>query len=79
MDNASQAGSELLRVTDLHAFYGEQQGLRIARKHAGWYLADTEGEREFLRAFHQIDSGKGQLAALRSHFLCRQQREALAA
>ena len=23
MDNASQAGSELLRVTDLHAFYGE--------------------------------------------------------
>jgi tRNA-dihydrouridine synthase B len=63
----------------LHAFYGEQQGLRIARKHAGWYLADTEGERQFLRAFHQIDSGKGQLAALRSHFLCRQQREALAA
>ncbi len=29
----------------LHAFYGEQQGLRIARKHLGWYLkASPQGE-----------------------------------
>lgn len=24
-------------IADLHAFYGEHQGLRVARKHIGWY------------------------------------------
>ena len=69
----------LEHVELLHDFYGEQQGLRIARKHTGWYLADQPGAREFLRAFNQIDSGKGQLAALHSHFSGRPTREALAA
>ncbi|MBL8520153.1 MAG: tRNA dihydrouridine synthase DusB, partial [Betaproteobacteria bacterium] len=26
-------------VADLHAFYGEGKGLRVARKHIGWYLS----------------------------------------
>jgi len=28
----------LQHVQNLHAFYGEQQGLRVARKHIGWHL-----------------------------------------
>ncbi len=28
----------LEHLTDLHAFYGKEAGLRIARKHIGWYL-----------------------------------------
>ena len=69
----------LEHIALLHDFYGEQQGLRIARKHAGWYLGNSTEAREFLRAFNQIDSGKGQLAALRCHFESRQDRGALAA
>ena len=29
-------------LDDLYAFYGEQQGVRIARKHLGWYLKHVE-------------------------------------
>lgn len=33
----------------LHAFYGEHQGVRIARKHIGWYL-HTRSDAKLLRA-----------------------------
>jgi tRNA-dihydrouridine synthase B len=52
----------------LHAFYGEQQGLRVARKHVGWYLAGRPGAHEFLRGFNTIDSGAAQFAALEDWF-----------
>ncbi len=29
----------------LHAFYGPEMGVRIARKHVGWYLADRRAPR----------------------------------
>ncbi len=29
----------------LYAFYGELQGVRIARKHLGWYAKDRAGKR----------------------------------
>jgi tRNA-dihydrouridine synthase B len=29
-------------LENLYAFYGEQQGVRIARKHIGWYVKDIE-------------------------------------
>jgi tRNA-dihydrouridine synthase B len=39
-------GDQLALMTEhvqtLHAFYGDYQGLRIARKHVGWYLAALE-------------------------------------
>lgn len=31
-------------LRDLHHFYGEQQGVRVARKHIGWYLAGGSGQ-----------------------------------
>ncbi len=69
----------LEHVELLHDFYGEQQGLRIARKHAGWYLSDDSHAPEFLKVFNRIDSGKAQIAALRGHFACRGQPEVRAA
>jgi tRNA-dihydrouridine synthase B len=30
----------LEHLAQLHAFYGEQSGVRIARKHLGWYAKD---------------------------------------
>jgi len=52
-------------VAALHEFYGEAQGVRIARKHVGWYLAGDESAREFLRSFYTLDGAGVQLAALR--------------
>ena len=69
----------LEHVELLHDFYGEQQGLRIARKHTGWYLATDSHAPEFLKVFNRIDSGKAQIAALRGHFACRGQPEVRAA
>ncbi len=41
---ADQARAEVLRahLAALHEFYGEHQGVRIARKHVGWYLSDDK-------------------------------------
>lgn len=54
-------------VQALHAHYGDQAGLRIARKHVGWYL-DAAGSAPALRMdFNLIESAPAQfdwLAAL---------------
>lgn len=39
----------------LHDFYGAEQGVRIARKHVGWYLATLAGARDFRSHFNQLD------------------------
>ena len=69
----------LEHVELLHAFYGEQQGLRIARKHVGWYLADAGEAPAFLREFNRIESAAAQLATLRAHSAHALVRGALAA
>jgi tRNA-dihydrouridine synthase B len=51
----------------LYAFYGEFQGVRIARKHIGWYFDHMEGPMEARIAFnHQLsaDSQKNLLQQL---------------
>jgi tRNA-dihydrouridine synthase B len=39
----------------LHRFYGDHQGVRIARKHVGWYLQTMPGADEFRRTFNRIE------------------------
>ena len=51
-------------VRALHAHYGDQAGLRIARKHVGWYL-DAAGTAPALRMdFNRIESAPAQLVWL---------------
>ncbi len=51
-------------VQALHAHYGDQAGLRIARKHIGWYL-DAAGCAPALRMdFNRIESAPAQLVWL---------------
>jgi len=45
----------------LHAFYGEHQGVRIARKHIGWYLQSLPGGERWRQALVAIDDPKQQL------------------
>ena len=55
-------------VRELHAFYGEYMGLRIARKHVGWYLQARRNGSEFRKEFNQLESAEGQLAAIERYF-----------
>ncbi|WP_434357319.1 tRNA dihydrouridine synthase DusB [Parasalinivibrio latis] len=55
-------------VRELHRFYGDLKGLRIARKHVGWYLSEHDQVGEFRRAFNAIECSTGQLDALEGYF-----------
>jgi tRNA-dihydrouridine synthase B len=48
-------------VEQLHSFYGGFMGLRIARKHVGWYLQNRADAQTLRRAFNAIESDAAQL------------------
>ena len=48
-------------VTQLHRFYGDFMGVRIARKHVGWYLNADRDTREQHRQFNQLTAPEDQL------------------
>lgn len=55
-------------IKALHSFYGELAGVRIARKHLGWYLkSHAEGEAT-RRAFNQLEDPSAQLALIEAYF-----------
>jgi len=56
-------------VGNLHSFYGEYQGVRIARKHVGWYLQAHCETESFRRSFNRLDSAAAQLEALERFFV----------
>ena len=53
----------------LHVFYGEQQGVRIARKHIGWYLKDRPNAKHILYDLVRVQTAKEQFRLLEQHFL----------
>lgn len=58
----------LEHVTNVHQFYGEYSGARIARKHVGWYLAEHDKQRIFRAKFNTIEDASQQLDALNQYF-----------
>jgi tRNA-dihydrouridine synthase B len=64
---AALARLVLGHVMALHRQYGPEQGLRIARKHIGWYLAQNRPEVD-RRRFLAIADAHEQLAALSQLF-----------
>jgi len=46
------------------AFYGEKHGLRVSRKHVGWYLDRMDGCADLRAALMTMDSAQDVLAAL---------------
>jgi len=52
----------------LHAFYGEQAGVRIARKHLGWYAKDRPENHAFRAVVNRADTATGQLRLTRDYF-----------
>jgi tRNA-dihydrouridine synthase B len=53
----------------LHDFYGETHGVRVARKHIGWYLKGRPGTRQVLYDLMRVQTAKEQLQLLQQHFL----------
>jgi tRNA-dihydrouridine synthase B len=56
-------------VKALHGFYGEFQGLRVARKHVSWYAAELDGGSAFRQQFNRLESAQAQLDALENYFV----------
>lgn len=53
----------------LHKFYGEVGGVRISRKHIGWYSSELAGGKEFTQHFNKLESRTHQQEFLKQFFL----------
>ena len=55
-------------IAQLHLSYGEYQGVRVARKHIGWYLKSQKDSADARKRLMQADSAAEQFAILNSYF-----------
>lgn len=58
----------LAHLQELHNFYGEYMGVRIARKHVGWYLQNKTNGSSFRKQFNIIETAADQAAAIEEYF-----------
>lgn len=66
---ADQLRAVLLRhVSQLHEFYGEGRGVRVARKHIRWYCQDHSGRERFWKRVSRLESASAQLDAIDAEF-----------
>ncbi|MFQ3288404.1 MAG: tRNA-dihydrouridine synthase B [Alteromonadaceae bacterium] len=64
-----EIGSILIgHVNELHTFYGEFMGVRIARKHVSWYMQQHDQEKTFRSIFNGLLSAEDQLESLNLYF-----------
>jgi len=66
-------------LSNLHNFYGERTGVRIARKHFGWYVQNLPNGDTHRKLFNQLDSAFDQLNVAQILFARLIEREELAA
>jgi len=52
----------------LHGFYGEPTGVRIARKHLGWYAKDRPENAAFRAVVNRAESARSQIDLTRDYF-----------
>ena len=52
----------------LHEFYGAEQGVRVARKHIGWYVRGLPKGEIFRREMNRIENADAQLRAVSNYF-----------
>ena len=51
----------LEHIQELHAFYGDHQGIRIARKHSGWYMDHLSCTMNYKPGFNALTNARSQL------------------
>ena len=55
-------------VQDLYAFYGDERGLRVARKHISWYTKGLKNSAQFRASMNQIENCELQIAAINFYY-----------
>ncbi|MGO1460764.1 MAG: tRNA dihydrouridine synthase DusB [Marinobacter sp.] len=55
-------------LTALHRFYGEHMGVRIARKHVGWYMQSHDPGKQFRKCFNAINDAMEQKQSIQQYF-----------
>jgi tRNA-dihydrouridine synthase B len=58
----------IAHMQDLYDFYGEQTGLRVARKHISWYTKGLPGSAVFRHRMNQLESVEEQMHAVEDFF-----------
>jgi tRNA-dihydrouridine synthase B len=66
-------------LEQLYAFYGEEAGVRIARKHLGWYAKDRAENAAFRHVVNRAENADEQLRLTRDYFAALQDAFQLAA
>lgn len=66
-------------LEQLYAFYGEPTGVRIARKHLGWYAKDRPENAAFRQVVNRAETAGEQLRLTRDYFAALASGERLAA
>ncbi|GLR71468.1 tRNA dihydrouridine synthase DusB [Agaribacter marinus] len=72
-----QASVLLEHVRGVHDLYGEYSGVRIARKHVGWYVSQQDEGKSFRRRFNGLEDAKSQLDSLTEYFSSLQSSQSL--
>ena len=55
-------------LEDLYAFYGDETGVRVARKHLSWYFRQHPGQEALRNRLVLIETPQEQLSTLLEHF-----------
>ncbi|MBS3935335.1 MAG: tRNA dihydrouridine synthase DusB [Sulfuritalea sp.] len=63
-------------LADLYAFYGEDTGVKIARKHISWYTRGIVGAARFRQTMNPLEDVAAQLAATDEFFLAHSNHSA---
>ena len=61
-------------LNELHRFYGETTGVRVARKHLTWYCENLENAEAYRHQVVRVDSASEQLRLTKLYFLGMDQR-----
>ena len=68
LDKTELRDMMLRHLSDLHRFYGEMRGVRVARKHLSWYCDKLANADEFRYRAVRVDSASEQLRLVREYF-----------
>lgn len=66
-------------LAELHQFYGDPMGIRIARKHVGWYLQSHDADKQFRKHFNTLACGEMQKDSIQQYFAGLRNGEVFAA
>jgi tRNA-dihydrouridine synthase B len=63
-------------LEDLYDFYGDQTGVRVARKHLSWYFQQHPGQEDLRNRLVKIETPEEQLSTLLEHYDTKMDRAA---